>query len=196
MRLSKFGYYADFIVYPGLLLLTGAIALRSAPIMEHVQWLLSALLGIAAWPPLEYLAHRFILHRVPPFREMHAVHHASPVDLVGTPTWLSVAIIGGAVFLPLWREAGLNLAGGLTTGIMLGYLWYVGVHHAVHHRRARRGSYLHRAKVRHALHHRARAPCNFGVTTEWGDRAFGSIWKRDHTDRLRERCCARLRSDS
>ncbi|MEP7208177.1 MAG: sterol desaturase family protein [Casimicrobiaceae bacterium] len=174
MRLSKVGYYADFVVYPGLLLLTGAFAARSASVGEHIYWLLSLVVGLAVWPLLEYLAHRFILHRVPPFREWHALHHATPTGLVGTPTWLSVAIVGGAVFLPMWREAGLNLASGLTTGIMLGYLWYVGVHHAVHHWRARRGSYLFRAKLRHALHHRAGAPCNFGVTTDWWDRAFGS----------------------
>lgn len=174
MRLSKIGYCADFYVYPCLLVLLSVSALRNASIVAQMDWALAFLAGTAAWSLVEYLAHRFILHRVPPFRQLHALHHAAPTALVGTPTWLSVAIMAAGVFVPLWCEAGLNLASGFTAGLVLGYLWYVSVHYAIHHWRVRQGSYLYRAKLRHALHHRAGPSCNFGVTTQWWDLAFGS----------------------
>jgi sterol desaturase/sphingolipid hydroxylase (fatty acid hydroxylase superfamily) len=174
MPLTKLGYYADFFVYPAMLLILVASALHNAPIIARVKWGLASLVGAAVWSLLEFLAHRFILHKVSPFRQLHASHHADPRALIGTPTWLSFAAIVIGAFVPLWREAGLNLASGLTAGLMLGYLWYVSVHHAVHRWPARPGSYLYRAKVRHAWHHGAGASCNFGVTTGWWDVVFGS----------------------
>ncbi|MEO9136252.1 MAG: sterol desaturase family protein [Casimicrobiaceae bacterium] len=174
MRLTKVGYYADFFVYPSMLLILAVSALHDAPIVGWIKWALAFLTGVAAWSLVEFLAHRFILHHVPPFRRLHASHHADPRALIGTPTWLSFAALGVVVFAPLWREAGFNLASGFTAGLTLGYLWYVSVHHAVHRWRARRGSYLYRAKLRHAWHHGAGASCNFGVTTGWWDVVFGS----------------------
>ena len=120
----------------------------------------------------------YVLHHAPPFRRMHALHHASPAALIGTPSWLSVALIGGLVFLPLLHALQRDVASGATAGLMLGYLWYVGVHHAAHHRRARPGSYLHRAKQRHAQHHHSPQACNFGVTTALWDNLFGSARSR------------------
>jgi sterol desaturase/sphingolipid hydroxylase (fatty acid hydroxylase superfamily) len=174
MRLSKIGYFADFFVYPCLLILLGVVGLRSSTAAARIDWALAFLAGTAIWSLLEYVAHRFVLHRVPLFRRLHAQHHAAPTALVGTPTWLSVALLAVGVFLPLWREAGVNLAGGFSAGLILGYLWYVSVHHAVHRWRARQGSYLYRAKLRHAVHHRARPSCNFGVSTGLWDLALGS----------------------
>lgn len=174
MRLSKIGYYADFIVYPALLLALGVFEAHNPSLASRSQWILALAGGTAAWSLVEYLAHRFVLHVIPPFRRLHALHHRSPTALIGTPTWLSVAIIGLGVFAPLWDAMGFNLASGLTAGFTLGYVWYVGVHHAVHRWRATPGSYLHRAKRRHAWHHLRGPSCNFGVTTDWWDRAFGS----------------------
>lgn len=177
MRLSKAGYYADFVVYPLLLLPLGAVLERSSTPQQTLAWVAACGAGVAGYSLLEYTLHRFVLHRVAPFRRLHDAHHAHPTALIGTPTWLS-ALVAGAVFLPLWRLAGLNLACGLTFGLILGYLWYVSLHHAVHRWPARPGSYLHRAKLRHSAHHHARQVCNFGVTTGCWDRLFGSASKR------------------
>lgn len=174
MRLSRVGYFADFVVYPTLLASLSWTTLRHALPTQRADWMLAAGAGLAAWTLLEYLLHRYVLHHAIPFRGMHALHHASPAALIGTPTWVSVALIGGLVFLPLRHELQAYVANGATAGLMLGYLWYVGVHHAAHHLRARPGSYLFQAKQRHALHHHSRQPCNFGVTTALWDRVFGS----------------------
>jgi len=174
MQLSKAGYYADFVVYPAMLVPLGAVAVWGGTWPQRTVWALACLAGIASWTLLEYVMHRAVLHHVPPFRGMHDLHHAQPAALVGTPTWASAAFVGGGVFVPLWWLAGLNISSGATFGLVLGYLWYVLVHHAIHHRRAHAGSYLHRAKRRHGEHHHLRQTCNFGVTTACWDRIFGS----------------------
>jgi sterol desaturase/sphingolipid hydroxylase (fatty acid hydroxylase superfamily) len=174
MRLSRIGYFADFFVYPVLLAALSWETLRHVRVVQREDWMLAFGAGLGFWTLLEYLLHRYVLHHAPPFRGMHALHHASPAALIGTPSWLSVSLIGGLVFLPLLHELQMAVASGATAGVMLGYLWYVGVHHATHHRRARPGSYLHRAKQRHAMHHHSARGCNFGVTTALWDIVFGS----------------------
>jgi sterol desaturase/sphingolipid hydroxylase (fatty acid hydroxylase superfamily) len=174
MRLSRIGYFADFVVYPMLLAALSWGTLRHARTLQREDWMLAFGAGLCCWTLLEYALHRYVLHHAPPFRRMHALHHASPAALIGTPSWLSVSLIGGLVFVPLLHELQVDVASGATAGLMLGYLWYVGVHHAAHHRRARPGSYLYRAKQRHALHHHSPRACNFGVTTALWDIVFGS----------------------
>lgn len=173
MQLSKTGYYADFVVYPVLAAVLSWEGLRHAPLHNSWQWLLTCVAGVIVWTLLEYLLHRHVLHRLPPFQRLHDLHHARSTDLVGTPSWLSLCLFAGLA-LVLWNAIAAVFASGLTVGLMLGYLWYVAVHHAVHHLKARRGSWLHRAKQRHALHHHSQQPCNFGVITGLWDIAFGS----------------------
>ena len=59
-------------------------------------------------------------------------------------------------------------------GLMLGYLWYLLIHDIVHRRHPKRGSLLYQARIHHARHHYAKVPGNFGVTTSFCDRFFGT----------------------
>lgn len=177
MRLSKAGYYADYVVYPIVLLLLAAVAVVDRTSGECFAWCIAFCGGLIALSLLEYLTHRLLLHGVPPFSGLHDVHHRSPAADIGIPTWLSGIAGGGAVFAPLWLTAGLNIASGLTAGMILGYLWFGLLHHAIHRWRARDGSYLHRAKRRHSRHHYEPQSCNFGVTTAYWDRLFGTEWQ-------------------
>ncbi len=174
MRLSRAGYFADFVVYPPIVVALVACAASQATILSWLYWSGMCVLGIAIWTLLEYLIHRAVLHRVRFFAEMHDMHHESPTDLVGSPTWLSLGIIGFGVLLPLWWHTSFETAGGLTTGLMLGYLWYVTTHYAIHHWQASPESYLYRAKRRHLVHHYSRQPCNFGVSTAFWDVVFST----------------------
>ncbi len=90
-------------------------------------------MGLVFWTLLEYALHRVALHRMPYFSPMHGLHHASPLALIGTPTWMSVSILVSAVLMPAWLWLGFIVADGLTVGVMLGYLWYGTVHHVIHH---------------------------------------------------------------
>lgn len=173
MGMTKWSYRADFIVYPVLIFAIGSRSLRDASLSSDRVWLIAAVAGGLSWTAIEYLLHRWVLHCIPPFRELHAQHHAHPGALIGTPTWLSATL-----FLGLWvaitHTVSRSVAGGLATGLMTGYLVYTLIHDAVHHRAARPGSWLHRAKLRHALHHRPGADGNYGVSSGVWDKIFGT----------------------
>lgn len=171
MRLSKWAYHADFFVYPVLIAGAAVSSLWHAAPRVAQQWFGAVVLGVLGWTAIEYALHRWLLHRVPPFRRLHGSHHEHPGALIGTPTWLSASLFLGA-WAALAHEASAPMAGGLATGLMLGYLAYAFIHDAVHHRRARPGSWLYRAKLRHARHHRAGSSTDFGVSTGVWDAVF------------------------
>jgi sterol desaturase/sphingolipid hydroxylase (fatty acid hydroxylase superfamily) len=176
MHLSKAGYYADFVVYPLLILSLlgyqlvqiGAGALRLAMLV------VLCVAGVGLWTLTEYVLHRYVLHRVPILHAMHEAHHSDPAALVGTPSWVSALLFMVAAFLPAWWAFGTLAASALTAGLMLGYLSYVSVHHVTHHWRLVPGSRLYGLKHRHARHHFAKTPGNFGVTTMFWDKVFGT----------------------
>ena len=176
MRLSKASYFADFVVYPPIVVTLMIAALWREPPRSWIEASFACLAGIAVWTFLEYVIHRVVLHEVRFFAEMHDMHHDQPTGFVGTPTWLSLGMICCGALLPLWWETGFHLASGITAGLMLGYLWYASVHHLVHHWPIQQGTLLYRLKRRHALHHHARQPCNFGVSTAFWDRVFGTAF--------------------
>ena len=186
MHLSKWAYRADFVVYPALIAAAGLHAFWHATLLAGEYGLAAVCAGVLAWTALEYALHRWVLHRVPPFRKLHALHHQHPGALIGTPTWLSASL-----FIGLWAAVAhvisASMAGGLAAGLMTGYLVYVFVHDAVHHRAARPGSWLYRAKVRHALHHRPGVNCNFGVSSGRWDAIFGTSCALTLTDRCHPR---------
>ncbi|MGP0090305.1 MAG: sterol desaturase family protein [Xanthobacteraceae bacterium] len=174
MHLSKVGYYADFVIYPAIILALATAELRPLESMAQLQWLIACVVGIAGWTLAEYIIHRFVFHRIPLLARMHDMHHSSPSALIGAPLWSSLGAFGFGVFIPLWWQAGFDVASGLTTGLMLGYLWYILVHTAVHRYRLDRGSFLYRTKLRHAHHHYGTQEGNFGVTTSLWDHLFGT----------------------
>ncbi len=176
MRLSKTGYYADFAIYAGVLTAAPVVVGWRDSGHEISIWLFAAAAGSLSWSLFEYLIHRFVLHKMPVFSPMHDAHHEAPLAFVGTPTWLSLGIIFGAVFLPAWALGSLNTASGLAVGVMAGFFWYGVVHHAIHHRRPRLiARHLIQASRRHSQHHYATRPGNFGVTTLFWDRIFGTV---------------------
>lgn len=179
VRLHKISYYADFAIYAALLC---AIAVAAALVDDRLgraKCLVGFLVGAAGWTLLEYLLHRFVLHRLPVLSEMHAVHHVSPRAFVGTPTWLSLTILFCVIFLPAWWGFSINVASGLLAGVMAGFLWYGILHHAIHHRRPRMlASRLTATSQHHLRHHCCDQGGNFGVTTPLWDFVFRTMVPR------------------
>lgn len=171
---GKLGYNADFVVY-GIAVAGFALALAvAAPRVEWSRCLFLVLLGLAIWSLVEYLLHRFVLHRLLPFRRWHAVHHQRPKARISTPTIFSAALILVLTFLPMLFVAGLWSAVALTLGVLMGYLAYSLTHHAIHHWHGN-SMWLKRRKHWHALHHRKLAnPGYYAVTSTFWDRMFGS----------------------
>ena len=175
VRLSKAAYYADFGIYALIVLALAVLALQHGAWSARLLWIAMFAAGMAGWTLLEYLLHRFVLHRMPVIAPLHDEHHRAPRDFVGTPTWLTLGIIWAVFFLPLWRLWSFNAASGLTAGVMMGFLWYGILHHTMHHGRPRRLAWRLTATTRrHLRHHYAHAPVNFGVTTALWDHLFGT----------------------
>lgn len=172
MTLTKVGYYKDFVVYPAALAALAMLGLVTTTAQGRLIWLAVFLCGTALWTLIEYLLHRFVLHRLPYIRELHEAHHNDQMALIGTPTWLSAFAIVGIAFLPLSFIFDLTITVGLTSGLMLGYLWYISAHHVIHHWQSKPGTYGYRLKRRHMLHHHFDPSGNFGVTSGLWDKVF------------------------
>jgi sterol desaturase/sphingolipid hydroxylase (fatty acid hydroxylase superfamily) len=174
MHLTRVWYYVDFVLYPAWILMLGGVALWHAAPVQMGAAAFWAALGLAGWTLVEYVMHRVVFHHMPGVVAMHDAHHHAPTGMVGAPVWISAALFSVAVLLPAWLLGGRFFATGLTAGLATGYLWYMTVHHATHFWSARPGTYLYAAKRRHALHHHRDGDTNFGVTTGFWDRIFGT----------------------
>jgi sterol desaturase/sphingolipid hydroxylase (fatty acid hydroxylase superfamily) len=181
MRLSKLGYYSDYLAYPVVIgaLVTAGLETGSRAQLE--EWPLAVVCGLVVWSLMEYVLHRSVLHGRNYFSPMHGVHHSEPLALVGTPTWMSVGVLTLGIFAPGCWLIGLPLAAGLTTGVMLGYVWYGLVHHVIHHWHPRpEQTYFKAVRARHLRHHHSPNGGNFGVTTALWDHVFGTVIRLAH----------------
>jgi cyclopropane-fatty-acyl-phospholipid synthase len=185
---SRTAYRVDFALYALISLAMAGALLVASPAGSGALLAVWALAGIAAWSPVEYGLHRFVLHGLPPFSRWHDEHHRRPTALIGSPTLVSLAFFAAVVAAPLWWLLGAWPACALTFGLLTGYLAYGLVHHATHHAvpgLSRRSAWLARRRRWHALHHqahRARSdrppagtvtpPGHYGVSSALWDHVF------------------------
>jgi sterol desaturase/sphingolipid hydroxylase (fatty acid hydroxylase superfamily) len=174
VRINKIGYFSEFLLFPPLVLIATSLAVRDSTAPRLVVWVIVYFIGLVGWTLVEYLLHRVLFHHTPILMRLHERHHRSPQDLIGTPVWASVLIALIAVVLPSVMMLGFDLGIAVAGGMVTGYLWYVFTHHATHHWRLRKGSYLYTARLRHARHHHF-GTGNFGVTTDIWDRVCGTM---------------------
>lgn len=171
---SRNAYRADFLLYGGAVVAMPTFLTVAQPLRAWPELAAFALLGLVAWTLIEYAMHRFILHGMPPFRAWHALHHARPTARIASPTILSAGLIFGLVFLPVLVLADVWIACALTWGVLVGYFGYAVTHHATHHWNLD-NAWLRRRKRAHALHHHRARPGSYGVTSSFWDRVFGSV---------------------
>lgn len=172
---SKLAYFADFVVYALAVTLIAAALVLAGPRSDWPTLCALVVLGLLGWSLVEYVAHRFVLHDLPPFRGWHADHHARPTALICTPTLLSGSLIALLIFLPALLLGNLWRASALTLGMLIGYLAYSCVHHAVHHWHGGGGGWLHERKRCHAMHHHSEQSGYYGVTTSFWDIVFHTL---------------------
>jgi sterol desaturase/sphingolipid hydroxylase (fatty acid hydroxylase superfamily) len=173
MNLSKSLYFGDLVAAPIVIIVLAALALAGRDVGAVGLWIVALFAGIGAWTLVEYAVHRWLYHRVPFFEKFHDAHHADPRALIGTPSFVSIAIVLGVFLLPL-LPAGLVAASGFASGALLGYTAYMLVHHLSHHMGSRTGTLLYQARLRHLAHHYRGTPGNYGVTTSFWDRVFAT----------------------
>ena len=177
MRLSKVGYYSEYIIYP--VLAAGLLGIAAWQFPERALTLAATFVaGVALWTLVEYILHRFVLHHVPYIKDMHDAHHGDQMALIGTPVWLSLVIFVVFVFAPLWFLTDPVLTAGLSAGMVIGYFLYGAAHHIIHHWDLKPGSFGYKLRHRHSLHHHYSETGNFGVTTGFWDLVFGTDLQR------------------
>jgi sterol desaturase/sphingolipid hydroxylase (fatty acid hydroxylase superfamily) len=177
MRLSQLSYYADFFLSAACVVGLIVLVAMHAEGIQLAGWLCYVVLGGVGWTLLEYATHRWIYHRVPFFKELHNAHHAEPDAHIGAPPVIGLVIIFGLFFVPIVGTS-LLAACGVTTGMLLGYMAYMLVHHAAHYWTLPAGTWLYQARHHHAVHHYRAVEGNYGITTTVWDHAFGTAYGR------------------
>lgn len=176
-EMPAWAFFLDFVIYPPVILASLYLAFADADAGQVLGGIAMVLAGGILWTLAEYLIHRFAFHHVPLLKPVHMAHHHAPRELNGTPTLLTVLIFVVGVYVPLGAMIGWRMAAAATAGVMLGYLAYVSVHYVVHHMGSGGLRPLRRLIKLHAVHHHD-TEHNFGVTSDFWDRVFGTLAKR------------------
>ncbi len=139
--------------------------------------------GLFTWTLFEYAMHRYLFHLKSNFSVLnwfvyliHGNHHTSPNDplrgLMPLPVSVSVGALIWAAFAMVLGNAGT----WLFLGFMIGYVIYDTVHFACH-QWPMRGRFGMRLKRHHMRHHYVSEDGNYGISTLFWDRIFGT-WIR------------------
>jgi sterol desaturase/sphingolipid hydroxylase (fatty acid hydroxylase superfamily) len=163
-------YFADFFITPPITLGLLIVSLQGF----DLWWPVKFAGGMLIWSFYEYMAHRFIAHRVPYFREAHALHHQAQRDYISLHPIMSLAMYGA-----FWMLFGFG-SGAISVGFSTGYVVYSFAHTAFHYATIEPGHFMYGLKMRHVLHHRA--DCNYGVVTGFWDRIFGTTMPKIERD--------------
>ncbi|RQW05909.1 MAG: fatty acid hydroxylase [Calditrichaeota bacterium] len=159
---------------------------QDAPINHFILLFSGMVIGVVLWTLTEYTLHRFLFH-FPAKKEFskriiflfHGVHHNQPMcksRLVMPPI---VSIPLAAVFIsifhlffkfvlrsPWWTAP-------VTTGFVLGYLYYDLFHYASHHMKLKNKNLIFMRKW-HMRHHGSTPDKRFGVSNPFWDKVFGT----------------------
>jgi sterol desaturase/sphingolipid hydroxylase (fatty acid hydroxylase superfamily) len=193
-RKARRRLYPVTIVYAVQLSTLMVLAVRSPHSLRALAFLA---LGAAAWGPLEYLAHRFVLHGVFPrgrgwlrlvlhhlLDASHADHHARPWDgnhINGHLDTLPVAVVAAALGL----LAPPYTASAFLAALFACYTAEEWAHHAMHFW-SFDSPYFQYIRRRHLWHHsRHGVGRALGITSGVWDVVFGTRVPRQVRTRLR-----------
>lgn len=191
----EFAHHGSGYVLAGVV--TAVLAARRRMGRLRVQDAVAVGLVVAAQPFFEWALHRYVLHgppRVVDGRTVdvgapHRGHHDTPDDvggaLLGTAYAASdsagvaalVAVVG-VLTTPLvgrvpWRGIVTGVAAGVTG--LARYEWAHLLHHSGRKPFTARGR---RLRAHHMAHHHRDEQAWFGVTSDLGDRVFGTLPRR------------------
>ncbi len=172
MPMNKFLYFGDFVAIPVAILVFAYLSHLGSGYAVIAEYLATVMVGVAVWTLVEYLIHRFVYHHAPILSPLHDEHHKKPNEFIGVPSFVSSGLLVAVCYFPLAAFYPI-LAGGFVSGMMIGYAGYMFMHHASHHMKIEPDHWLYGARVRHMAHH-YRDNTNFGVTTGFWDRLFGT----------------------
>jgi sterol desaturase/sphingolipid hydroxylase (fatty acid hydroxylase superfamily) len=161
------GMLLDAAVAAGLLVHAGRVPHRP-PVTEAGV----LLVGLGVYSLLEYVVHRWAYHDPrSPATPGHRRHHDDPEALIGLPCVVTVTmeITLWAALRPVLGDADASV---LLAALVIGFLTYALLHHALHHGRPS-GRYVRVLRGHHRIHHQF-PERNFGVTMTVWDWVFGT----------------------
>jgi sterol desaturase/sphingolipid hydroxylase (fatty acid hydroxylase superfamily) len=173
---SRVNYVASYAIDLASALTMGWLGIRGAD-----GWAIPVGMcgiGLIAFSFAEYAIHRWLFHGpTGAMRAMHQAHHEGPHDHVALPC-ISSAVVGGLAWWGLAAMIGPVSASFFLCGFLTGYVAYGTVHHLEHSIRITALPYrwMQRRWAVHAVHHRL-VGTNFGVTTSFWDRVFGTHYQ-------------------
>lgn len=187
-RKARRRLYPVTILYSTYAITVLALAFsRAGSVVVPLAYLLT---GVATWTFIEYLAHRYVLHRRFPdgpslvqhwthltFDNLHTEHHARPWDgnhINGTirDTWLYMGFFAALSFL-----APLHTAPAFWAAVMQSYVVEEWVHQSVHYVRlyGLGGPYWRYINRHHSYHHSPQgSELAFGLTNAFWDIVFAT----------------------
>ena len=170
-RSAHWTYWIEFFVIPSLSLLLAGYAIATLPLYVGVSLFL---LGCVSWTLLEYWIHRVALHHWPYYSDLHDVHHQHPKSYIGVSTiYVLAAFVVVGFCLALISSIAISAA--ILAGLKAAYGQYIFLHHTLHHsNKDEFGPYLKSLWDHHAAHHRG-GDWNFGVSTIYWDKVFGTL---------------------
>jgi dihydroceramide fatty acyl 2-hydroxylase len=140
-----------------------------APAAGLMGGLLLGAVGLCTWTLLEYLLHRFMLHRVEPFRGWHLQHHLQSDVPMRTPVLFSLMLILPVAGLPILLHTHRSLAAALSCGVLVGHLLQEVVHHRLHKATVPTSPWLSTRWREHDLHHHRNERVAYGTLTGFWD---------------------------
>ena len=139
-----------------------------------VGWaMLMGLAGLVGWTLIEYLLHRFMLHRVEPFRAWHFEHHRRAADPIRVPLSFSIALVLSMIGLPAVLSGFNGWAVPFSMGLLIGNVLQESVHERLH-RREPGSRWLASLRALHGYHHFQDEQRAYGTLTGVWDRCFGT----------------------
>lgn len=151
-KIDKFNYYGDFVLLPCFLIADLYYLTEYFSLNRYV--LLFFILGLLVYGAfIEYGFHRFIYHgSMKKIKKLHLIHHKFPKSYVSSPPYVT-AIIMGVFYLVFMGLFGRQLGCAFVGGITFGYLWYIYIHHLIHHLEHTNSTLLNHFKIEHQSHH-------------------------------------------
>jgi len=163
---SPINYWLGFVIDAGA---AAALLVGAARSTRPAATVAAIVAGVVVYSFYEYAFHRWLYHRSLP--GLHALHHRSPRAPIGAPFPFTLVVCGITLaFASL--VVGPALAAAFAGSALLAHAVQGALHHLLHARRAPR--LLRRLQRHHLVHHR-RGDVNFGVTSRWWDRVFGTM---------------------
>lgn len=150
-------YWLDYLIFPPAIV---AATFHSA---DSALWLLTAGLGFCLWTFIEYWVHRTLLHGFL-WYGTHERHHRHPDEFVE-----AFVLYTPALFIVLW----FLFPTSIWVGFAAGYVWFITMHHWLHHSPLRSGTWIYGYAKWHGRHHKL-TKCNYGITTSVWDRVFST----------------------